>query len=432
MAKDIQGVGLGLATRISASRITAITGLRWPLQRLAYHFTKAGFRLAGTLRSKTSAPAETGQRLPASRDNNLFDLSLSEEQEMIRASAQAWARKTIRINAGFSDESCSQPENFHQQVHELGLSHLAIPESLGGAGQNYSPTTSCVIAEALSWGDFSLAFAALAPLAVVNAVSRWGTLQQQEGLLPLWLQDQAFTAAIAVQEQTFQSDPHQLTTRAEKTAAGFRLNGEKTLVPLGGDVSFYLVAAMTEGQPALFIVPAGALGVSFEKCPAMGLRAAATGTLTFKNVQLDHSDRLGGDDFCYQEFTDLGQLHWCALAVGTCQAAIDYLIPYCNERKAFGEPISHRQSVAFMLADMATETEAMRLLLWRAAALAEQGKPFHREACLAHIFSREKAMKIATDAVQLLGGHGFTKEHPAERWYRDLRVLSCINSGLHL
>src|SRR5690606_25103288 len=111
---------------------------------------------------------------------------------------------------------------------------------------------------------------------------------------------------------------------------------------------------------------------------------------------------------------------------------LDYLIPYCNEREAFGEPISHRQSVAFMLANMAIELESMRLLTWRAAALAEQGKAFHREAYLAHILCADKAMEIGTNAVQLLGGHGFTKEHPAERWYRDLRVLGCINSGLHL
>ena len=141
---------------------------------------------------------------------------------------------------------------------------------------------------------------------------------------------------------------------------------------------------------------------------------------------------LGDDSFNFEAFMDLGQLHWCALAIGACQAALDYLIPYVNEREAFGEPISHRQAVAFMVANIGIELESMRLMVWRAAALAEAGKPFHREAYLAHILCSEKAMEIGTNAVQLLGGHGFTKEHPAERWYRDLRVLACINGGMHL
>src|SRR5690606_22762063 len=111
----------------------------------------------------------------------------------------------------------------------------------------------------------------------------------------------------------------------------------------------YLVAAQYQGKPRLFIVPASSKGLSFNTQPAMGLRAAATGTLTLNNVKLDHHALLGGEhsDFHYRDFLDLGQLHWCALATGTCQAALDYLIPYCNEREAFGEPISHRQSVAF-------------------------------------------------------------------------------------
>ncbi|MDO9320005.1 MAG: acyl-CoA dehydrogenase family protein, partial [Pseudomonas sp.] len=110
----------------------------------------------------------------------------------------------------------------------------------------------------------------------------------------------------------------------------------------------------------------------------------------------------------------------------------DYVIPYCNERLAFGEPISHRQGVAFMVADLAIEVDAMRLMVWRACARAEQGLPFQREAYLARLLCSEKAMQIGTDAVQLLGGHGFTKEHPVERWYRDLRGVAIMAGGLQL
>ena len=122
---------------------------------------------------------------------------------------------------------------------------------------------------------------------------------------------------------------------------------------------------------------------------------------------------------------------WCALAIGTCEAVKNYCVRYANERMAFGEPISHRQSIAFIIADMTIEIEAMRMMLWNAASLAEAGEPFHREAYLAKLLCAEKSMKIGTDGVQILGGHGFTKEYPVERWYRDLRATAILYSGLH-
>ena len=135
---------------------------------------------------------------------------------------------------------------------------------------------------------------------------------------------------------------------------------------------------------------------------------------------------LGERPFDLERFIDLSRLGICALAVGTCQAVLDYVTEYCNERVAFGEPITNRQSVAFMIADIAIELEAMRLMTWRAASRAEQGLPFHKEAYLAKVFCGEHAMKIGTDGVQLLGGHGFCREHPMEMWYRNLRAISLL------
>lgn len=435
MAQDLQGMGLRLASRFAGSGWAEKYGLRKPVERIAYLSTRAGFRFAGKLLQKRQQPDPTpGERLPNSREKQLFDLSLTDEQQMIKDSVRAYASEVVRGLAHDANEACALPATYLQDTMALGLNLFAVPESMGGAAASYSPTTSAIIAEELAWGDLSLAFATLAPVAVANALVRWGTQQQQQQWLPLWLGEQPVQAAIAVQEQQPLFSADKLRCTAVSQRKGFTLNGEKTLVPLGGNAQLYLVAAQYQGKPRLFIVPADTAGLSFAAQPAMGLRAAATGTLTLDNVKLDHNALLGGEhsDFHYRDFLDLGQLHWCALATGTCQAALDYLIPYCNEREAFGEPISHRQSVAFMLANMAIELESMRLLTWRAAALAEQGKDFHREAYLAHILCAEKAMEIGTNAVQLLGGHGFTKEHPAERWYRDLRVLGCINSGLHL
>jgi alkylation response protein AidB-like acyl-CoA dehydrogenase len=143
-------------------------------------------------------------------------------------------------------------------------------------------------------------------------------------------------------------------------------------------------------------------------------------------VSVPLTARLGEDaatDADYSEAIALARLGWSALAVGTAHAVLDYVVPYVKEREAFGEPIARRQAVAFMCADIAIELDGLRLITWRGAARAEQGLPFAREAALAKRFSTDKGMRIGLDGVQLLGGHGFTKEHPVERWYRDLRAI---------
>lgn len=434
MAKDIQGVGLGLASRFAGSEWANKLGLRKPIERLVYASTKSGFQLAGKLSKKRETKDSTATETRSSRERQIFDLSLTDEQEMIKDSVRSYATEVIRELALAADEQAALPENFLEDISALGLNFFSVPEALGGAAQGHSPTTGAIISEELAWGDFSLAMATLAPVSVANAIVRWGTEKQQQQWLPLWLADEPIRACIAVQENHPLFDAEQLSCKAKRTRSGFELSGEKTLVPFGGNCQLYLVAAQYNGKPQLFVVNGDSKGLSFKKSAAMGLRAVETGTLRLDKVTVDASALLGSDknSFDYQEFIDLGQLHWCALAIGTCQAALDYSITYANERIAFGEPISHRQSVAFMMSNMAIELDGMRLLTWRAAALAEQGKPFHREAYLAHLFCANKAMQIGTDAVQILGGHGFTKEHPAERWYRDLRILGCVTSGLHL
>ena len=163
----------------------------------------------------------------------------------------------------------------------------------------------------------------------------------------------------------------------------------------------------------------------------MGLRAAATGKLILENVKVPADALLGGGDLgVYEECIHRSRIAWCALATGAAQAALDYLIPYVNSREAFGEPISHRQSVAFKISDIGIETDAMRLLTYRAASRADMGRTFAREAALARKLCTDKGMQIGSDSVQLLGGHGYIKEHPAERWYRDLRAVGVMEGAL--
>jgi alkylation response protein AidB-like acyl-CoA dehydrogenase len=193
-----------------------------------------------------------------------------------------------------------------------------------------------------------------------------------------------------------------------------------------------VIAAHVENRgPALFVVESKTKGISVEDEPAMGLRAAATGRLVFDDVKLPGEALLAEGD-AYTECVHLARLGWCALAAGTAQAVLDYVIPYVNERVAFGEPVANRQGVAFAVSDIGIELEGMRLTTYRAAALADRGKPFAREAAVARRLSVDKGWQIGSQGVQLLGGHGYVKEHPVERWYRDLRAVGVMEGAVLL
>jgi alkylation response protein AidB-like acyl-CoA dehydrogenase len=363
----------------------------------------------------------------------LFDLSISEEQQLIRETAQRFASEVMREAAAAADDACAAPDDFARRYAQLGLAQLVVPEALGGAASEASIMTQVLVAEDLAHGDMGLAVAALAPLAVANALARWGSAEQQAKYLAPFAGDDPPLAALALAEPRPAFEPRALRTRAEQRGDGFVLDGEKTLVPLAARADLLLVAADLLGHgPQLFLVEPGSEGVSAKSEPGMGLRAASLGSVRFEHVELEASALLGesAGGFSYDELLGRSAIAWSALALGTGQAVLDYVIPYCNERKAFGEPISHRQSVAFMIADIEVELESMRLLTWRAASRVEHGLPIQREAYLARLLCGDKGMQIGTNGVQLLGGHGFTKEHPVERWYRDLRAISLIEGGM--
>jgi alkylation response protein AidB-like acyl-CoA dehydrogenase len=228
-------------------------------------------------------------------------------------------------------------------------------------------------------------------------------------------------------------DPNELRTRATIDGDGFLIRGEKALVPLAETAELFLVGASLVGKgPRMFVVERGTQGLLVKADPALGARAAGLSRVVLDDVRLPSHAILGdGVDVCdFSELIDLSRIGLCALSVGVGQAVLDYTIQYCNDRVAFGEPISHRQAVAFMIANVAIEVEAMRMLTWRAASRAEQGLPFHREAYLARVACMEKGMEIGTNGVQLLGGAGFIKDHPVERWYRDLMTLSVLEGGV--
>nr|MDT0664795.1 acyl-CoA dehydrogenase family protein [Micromonospora sp. DSM 115978] len=265
-----------------------------------------------------------------------------------------------------------------------------------------------------------------------TAIALWADADTQATYLPAFVGDDVPAAALAITEPRPVFDPFALATTARRSGGGFLLDGVKSLVPLAATAEVFVVAAtLTDHGPALFVVESSTAGLSIEAEPAMGLRAASMGRLVLDGVSLPASALLGADDpDCYPNCVRLARLGWCGLALGTAQAVLDYVVPYVNDRVAFGEPVSHRQAVAFAVADMATELAGMRLVTYRAASRAEQGLPFGREVALARRLAADRGMAIGSQGVQLLGGHGYVKEHPVERWYRDLRAVGVMEGAL--
>lgn len=427
MANKAQGLGLALITKIAGSDLIDQFKLRKIIEKSLYQGSKAGFKtLNATQKAFKSNETNPKQRLP-NQQKSLFDLNLSEEQKMTVDVMSQFAAEVLYPIAHDADHHSTFPIELWKHINEIGLNYYALPEQFGGVAAEKNIVSNVLIAEQLAKGDFSLSAALLSTFSVINAITQWGSDTVQSQYLPSFSEDSEIIASFAVQESTPAFNPLKLKTKAIKVGEQYQISGEKTLVILGEKADVILVSASMNGEPDLFIVNRDS-SIGFKAAPAMGLRAAETVTLSFNQTP---AQRLGDADFRYTEFLDLGNLMWCAMAIGTAEAVKAYCVKYANERIAFGEPISHRQSVAFMIADMAIEIEAMRMLVLNAASLAESGKSFHREAYLARILCAEKSMKIGTDGVQLLGGHGFTQEHPVERWYRDLRATAIFHSGLH-
>jgi alkylation response protein AidB-like acyl-CoA dehydrogenase len=436
MALTDRGMRLGLRALNGFAGMDVLDriGMRDRAERIIHGASKQSVRAGGHAGRTFSNVAKLGRpaRPATARSRGLFDLTPSDEQQMLRESFAAFAAEKLRSAAQEADAQSKAPDELMAQSAELGITMLGVPEELGGAVDERSAVTSVLVAEALAHGDMGLAFAALAPAGVATALSLWGDADQQSTYLPELVGDDPPAAALAMLEPRALFDPMHLQTTARKSDGGYVLDGIKSLVPRAADSELFVVAATLDGSgPALFVVESKTDGVFTEPEPAMGLRAATTATLTLESVTLPEGALLGGaDPAVYAETVHRARLGWCALAVGTGQAVLDYVVPYTNERVAFGEPISHRQAVAFAVSNIAIELEGMRLATYRAASRADQGKDFAHATTLARQLCSEKGMFIGSEGVQLLGGHGFVKEHPVERWYRDLRAAGLMEGAL--
>ncbi len=430
--RDPIGVAVAFLNRLASTGALDRFGLRKPAERVVFEATRSGFRTAGNLNrafARAGGKGGTPARVPTAAGTGTFDLTPTDDEQMLVDVVTELATEMVRPAAAEANEACRAPDDLLKAGLEIGLPLLAVPEDLGGISTERSAMAGTLVAEALAKGDMGLAVACLAPGAVSTALSLWGSDEQQATYLPAFTGDDVPAAALAITEPRPLFDPFRLRTTATRDGDGYRLNGIKSMVPRGADAELFVIAAELEGTPALFLVESSSPGLEIEAEPSMGLRAAALSRVVLKDVRVGALALLGDPD-AYTECVRLSRLAWCALSVGTAQAVLDYVIPYVNEREAFGEPVSHRQSVAFMVANIGIELQAMRLLTYKAASRAAQGKSFDREVALARRLCAERGMQIGNDGVQLLGGHGFVKEHPVERWYRDLRAIGLVEGGV--
>jgi alkylation response protein AidB-like acyl-CoA dehydrogenase len=434
VAERTMGIGLRALNRLAGTDLLDRIRIRKGVERAVFQGTKSGFRTATAAGRTFKAAQQLGKpaRQPRAKSKGLFDITPDDEQQMFQEAGRAFAEEKIRPAAKAADDERQTPAEILSQAAELGVAMLGVPAELGGVMEEGAATTTALIGETLAHGDMGVAYAALAPGAVATAIGLWGSAEQEATYLPPFTGEDVPAAALAILEPQPLFDPLQPATTAKRDGEDWVLDGAKSLIARATACELFLVAAAAEGiGPALFVVESGTKGLSVEDEPAMGLRPAATGRLILEGARVPKTALLGeGRREDYVECVNRARIAWASLSVGTAQAVLDYVIPYVNDRQAFGESISNRQGVAFAVAEIGIESNGMRLATYRAASRADHGEDFGREAAIARRLCAQKGMKIGSDGVQLLGGHGFVKEHPVERWYRDLRSAGVMEGAL--
>lgn len=346
---------------------------------------------------------------------------------MLIDAARKFASKELRSQFREADEKAQLPAELTRAGWELGLLPASIPEAYGGFGE-HSTLTGALAAEELAWGDLSGALALMAPNLVAIPVLLCGSTEQKETLLPQFCSDAYTVGSAALIEPRRDFDPNKLALKAVHADGSYLLSGVKCNVPYAAESEWMLVYAALEGRSEAFLVQKGAPGALVkEREQNMGMKAYPLYTVEFQDCKVAGSRRLGGEAGCNFDFLmNSSRVALAAMAVGVARAAYEYALEYAKNRKAFGEAIAQRQSIAFMLAEMITDLEGARLLMWEAAWSLDQGRDATREAYLAKNFADETALMATDRAVQVLGGHGYIRDYPVELWLRNARGFAVL------
>ena len=352
----------------------------------------------------------------------MYSFEPTEEQRMLVDAALKFAQKDLRPAAHEADEARQVPKALVEKGWELGLLPASIPEAYGGFGER-SAVTMALAAEELAYGDLAAAMEILAPNLFALPILIEGSEEQKQSYLPEFSAGGYLPAAAALIEPRRDFQAGMLKTTAREDKGDWVLEGEKCFVPLAAEAQHFLVYAALDGKTQGFIVHKDAPGLIVgEREWNMGIQALPTYSLKLENCKVPCKDRLGGESgHDFAPIINASRTALAALAIGVSRAAYEYALNYAKEREAFGEPIAHRQSIAFMLAEMATEIEATRLMVWEAAWLLDEGRDATRESYLAKITADDISLMVTDRAVQILGGHGYIRDHPVEMWLRNAR-----------
>lgn len=356
----------------------------------------------------------------------MISFTPSDEQQLIIDTVRRFANERMRTAAHDADESRSTPNEIIQKGWDLGLFASAIPEAYGGFAESHSAVTGVLAAEELGAADLPMSLYLLAPNLFGIPILHCGTEEQKQQWLPRLCEGGFVPVTAALIEPRWDFNAYELQTTAEAHADGYVLNGHKAYVPLADQAEAFLVYAHEGNSTQAFIVERGTAGVHVhEREQLMGLRALPTFEVKFEHVKLPAEARVGGAAGIQLDLLlNYSRVAISALAVGVARSALEYACNYAKEREAFGQPIGRFQAVAFMLAEMAIEVDAARALTWEAAWTLDSERDATRAASLAKQYADEAALFVADRAVQVLGGHGYIREHPVERWLREARGFS--------
>ena len=350
----------------------------------------------------------------------MYSFEPSDEQKMLIDAVSRYAINDLRKAAHDAEENKELPPKLISKGWELGVLQASIPEAYGGFGER-SAVTGALAAEELACGDLAGALAVGTPGLFALPILLAGSEEQKKQYLPPIIESdwKVYTAALI--EPSFDFDPNDLKTTANLEGSDYVLTGEKTLVPFADKAGAMIVYARLEKETKAFIVPKGAIGlkVDGEREKFMGLNAVPFFKVTLNGVKVPQANLLPGD---FAPVLDASRVAVAAMAIGVAKAAFGYSRDYAKDRDVFGVKVAQKQAIAFMLAEMATEIEAIRLLVWEAAwAIDNKKEDTSQRAYLAITGAIDLAMMVTDRAVQILGGHGYIREHPVELWMRNGR-----------
>lgn len=356
----------------------------------------------------------------------MYSFEPSDEQRMLVETINRFAVNDLREKAHDADEEAQLPPALIKKGWELGFLQASISEEYGGFGER-SAVTGVLAAEEMAYGDLAGAIAVMAPGLFAMPIALVGSAAQKEKYLPVIVESdwQPYTAALI--EPFFDFDPNDVRAIAVEEPDGYTLTGEKAYVPFAAEAAEMIVYARLGDRTQGFIVKSGVAGLEVgDRQKLMGLNALPLHKVTLREVKVAKEDRLGGPDgHDFAPILDASRVAMAGMAIGVSRAAYEFSRDYAKEREVFGVKVAQKQAIAFMLAEMATEIEAIRLLAWEAAWMLDKNKSdASKQAYLVITGATDMAMMVTDRAVQILGGHGYIREFPVERYMRNGRGIA--------